>query len=196
MAVSLSALRPGRFLPAGKFLVLISVRGWIDPRAIMRLEGLGQLKKSNDLIENWTRDLPASSVVPSIFNIVFLSSPGYPKPYVLCIISVAIGNFDKILSPVFYVDLRYSLFEPNVAVEFSALQTVDSGFDSRSGCPVSQWCVEFIAVIWKVISEWVTCSSSCYQRAKTFLLQRRAEYSCFARWTCVTTYHLKLTLVT
>jgi hypothetical protein len=43
MAVRLSALRP---LPPGIFLVLISVRGLVDPRAIERLEGLGHLKKS------------------------------------------------------------------------------------------------------------------------------------------------------
>jgi hypothetical protein len=64
MAVRLSALHAGRPLPPGIFLVLISVKGCVDPRAIMQLEGLGQLKKSNDLIGNRTRDLPACSIVP------------------------------------------------------------------------------------------------------------------------------------
>jgi hypothetical protein len=43
MAVILSALRAGRPLLPGRFLVLISLRGWIDSSAIVRLEGLGQL---------------------------------------------------------------------------------------------------------------------------------------------------------
>jgi hypothetical protein len=58
------SLRAGRPLPIRRFLVLISIRGWIDHRAIVRLEGLGQLKKSNDLIGNLTRYLPACSIVP------------------------------------------------------------------------------------------------------------------------------------
>jgi hypothetical protein len=32
----------------------------------VRLEGLGQLNNSNDLIENLTRDLPACSIVPEL----------------------------------------------------------------------------------------------------------------------------------
>jgi hypothetical protein len=44
MAVRLSALRAGRPLPPGRFLVLVFVIGRVDPRATLRLEELGQLK--------------------------------------------------------------------------------------------------------------------------------------------------------
>jgi hypothetical protein len=64
MAVRLSALRAGHPLPPRRFLVHISVRDSVDPRAILRLEGLGQLKKFNDLIGNRTRVFPACSIVP------------------------------------------------------------------------------------------------------------------------------------
>jgi hypothetical protein len=39
-----SALLAGRQLLPGRFLALFSVRGGANPRAIVRLEGLGQLK--------------------------------------------------------------------------------------------------------------------------------------------------------
>jgi hypothetical protein len=55
MTVRLSALRAGHTLPPGRFLVLISVRGWVEPRATVRLEGLGHLKNP----------LPSSRIEPA-----------------------------------------------------------------------------------------------------------------------------------
>jgi hypothetical protein len=68
MAVRLSASRPGRPLVLKRFLVLISVRGSVDPRAMLRLQELHHSKKSNDLIGNRTRDLPACNF--SLIDIV------------------------------------------------------------------------------------------------------------------------------
>jgi hypothetical protein len=44
MVFRLSALRADCILRLGRFLILISVRGLINPMAIVRLEGLGKLK--------------------------------------------------------------------------------------------------------------------------------------------------------
>jgi hypothetical protein len=68
MVLRFSALSAGQPLPLERFLVLISVRSWVDTRAIVRLEGLGHLKKSSDLIGNRTRYLPVCSIVNSVHD--------------------------------------------------------------------------------------------------------------------------------
>jgi hypothetical protein len=56
----MSGPRAGRPLTPGRFLVLISVTGLVDPRAIVRLDGLAQLK--NPMI--------SSEIEPAIFRLV------------------------------------------------------------------------------------------------------------------------------
>jgi hypothetical protein len=65
MAVRLSALRACRLLAPERFLILISVRDWVDPRNILLLEGLGQLK--NPMTSSGIE--PACSIVPQTVEI-------------------------------------------------------------------------------------------------------------------------------
>jgi hypothetical protein len=74
MTVRLSAPRAGNPLSPGRFLVLISVRGWVDPRGIVPLEGLGQLKYSmTSGFEPATFQLVAPNEVIGFFN--------WPNPF-------------------------------------------------------------------------------------------------------------------
>jgi hypothetical protein len=83
---------PAAFYPPGRFLVFISVRGWVDPSAIMQLEGLGQLKKSNDLIGIPTRSLPACSIVSQPTVLPLAPTDKYDLPINCTIILSEIQN--------------------------------------------------------------------------------------------------------
>jgi hypothetical protein len=74
MTVKLSTLRAGRPpLPRKRFLVLISVRGWVDPRVRVRLEGLCQLEKT----------MTSSGTEPATFRLIaqYLNQLRYRAPH-------------------------------------------------------------------------------------------------------------------
>jgi hypothetical protein len=102
------ALRAARPLPPRRFLVLIFVRGWVDPQGRSATGRMKSIEKSND-IGNRTRDLPAFSIVSQPTT---LQRAPHSKSYIQIKQIIQIFLFSEIIIWKFLCSMHAHLITP------------------------------------------------------------------------------------
>jgi hypothetical protein len=148
MAVWLSALRAGRPLPPGRFLVLMSLRCW-STQGHSASGRIRSIEKIN-IIGTRTRDLPACSIMP--------------QPTTLPCVPITKGNnqssFRILYFSILLHDILHSLcvFIPSITQQFSCLSThsthdmfrptrPSSGVLNSSNCYTALNSVQFVLAL-------------------------------------------------
>jgi hypothetical protein len=115
---------PATLYPPGRFRVLISVSGWVQPRATVQLEGLSKLKKKIHLIGTRTRDLPDCSIVP--------------QPTTLPRAPIILGKGNKLWSSSLCTFLQYVSLDPYIFLHILFWNTINQYSFIRMTAQVSR----------------------------------------------------------
>jgi hypothetical protein len=118
MAVRLSALRAGRPLTSTKIPGTHSVRGWVDPRAIVRLEDLGQLKNPITLSGTELATVSQATKLPRASTIIY-SQIIRMDSVLRTMVGNSHGPFQEII-PAFALGLRKQLGPSFISVSVTS----------------------------------------------------------------------------